>query len=228
MDQEPDVIRQQIDETRSSLTEKLETLEGQVRGTVQEARSTVEETIQNVKDSVHETVATVKRTFDLNYQVRQHPWAMFGGSVVAGYVAGTFLAPRPGHRPAWSGPTHDGHAMRPAGPRDTWSGQTARQDLSGQGSSGSGWASWFMNQFHDEIEQAKGLAVGAAVGLVRDIIKQSVPQLGPQIEQLMNNVTSKLGGQPIHQPLMESASGSSASARTEGFSSPAGQSARDM
>ena len=32
MDQEPDVIRQQIDETRSSLTEKLETLEGQVRG----------------------------------------------------------------------------------------------------------------------------------------------------------------------------------------------------
>src|SRR5437588_98198 len=86
MDQEPDVIRQDIDETRSSLTEKLETLEAEVKGTVQDAKNTVEDTIHNVKSTVHETVESVKRTFDLPYQVRQHPWPMLGGSVVAGFI----------------------------------------------------------------------------------------------------------------------------------------------
>jgi hypothetical protein len=205
MDQEPDVIRQQIDETRSSLTEKLETLEGQVRGTVQDAKSTVEDTIQNVKDSVHETVATVKRTFDLNHQVRQHPWAMFGASVLAGYLAGNYLRPMPSHRPRWQGPSHDGHrGQRPSSASESWQGLSARQDFAAGSGATSSWMNWFMNQFHDEIQQAKGLAVGAAVALARDFIKQSVPQLAPQIEELMNNVTSKLGGQPIHQPLMQS------------------------
>src|SRR5919204_42605 len=67
-----------------------------VRGTVQSAKATVEETIENVRSKVQETVQTVKRTFDLPYQVERHPWAMVGGSVLAGYLAGTFLLPRPG------------------------------------------------------------------------------------------------------------------------------------
>ena len=40
--QKPEEIRQQIEETRSSLTDKLEALEQQVTGTVQSARETVE------------------------------------------------------------------------------------------------------------------------------------------------------------------------------------------
>src|SRR5262245_5136733 len=94
MAEEPDVIRQQIDETRSSLTEKLETLEGQVRGTVREAKASVEDTIESVKASVQHSVASVKRTFDVRYQTERHPWAMVGGSVVAGFVIGSLVAGR--------------------------------------------------------------------------------------------------------------------------------------
>src|SRR5919204_269414 len=92
------LIRQQIDQTRSSLTEKLETLEQEVRGTVQSAKATVEETIENVRSTVHGTVESVKRTFDVNYQVDRHPWVMMGGSVLAGYAVGCLLTSRSARR----------------------------------------------------------------------------------------------------------------------------------
>src|SRR5436305_1512 len=84
-------IRQDIEQTRESLTEKLEVLEYEVKetiadakdtvtGTIETAKQTVEDITSNVKETVQDTVATVKRTFDLPYQVNQHPWGMIGGS----------------------------------------------------------------------------------------------------------------------------------------------------
>src|SRR5205085_2031149 len=58
-------------------------------------------------------------------------------------------------------------------------------------------------QFHGEIEKAKELAIGAAVGVVRDIAKQALPKLAPQIDEIMNSATTKMGGEPIHQTLVE-------------------------
>jgi len=57
-----DVIRKQMEETRTSLTEKLETLENKVVGTVQEATSMVSNTVEAVKETVQETVASVQST----------------------------------------------------------------------------------------------------------------------------------------------------------------------
>ena len=58
--------RQDIEDTRSALTEKREILE----------------------DRVQETVDGVKHTFDLHYQVKQRPWLMVGGSLLVGYTLG--------------------------------------------------------------------------------------------------------------------------------------------
>ncbi len=58
--------RQDIDDTRSAMTEKLEMLE----------------------ERAQETVDAVKHTFDLNYQVKQRPWVMFGASLLVGYMLG--------------------------------------------------------------------------------------------------------------------------------------------
>src|ERR1700730_10040165 len=123
MDQEPDVmkeepeaIRQHIDETRSSLTEKLETLESQVRGTVQGARATVEETIEAVKGTVQDTVRSVKRTFDVNYQVEQPPWTMVGCPLLAGCILGSLTGVRGGGRePRGTASTRSGlSSLRPS------------------------------------------------------------------------------------------------------------------
>jgi hypothetical protein len=83
MDPQPDLIRQQIDETRSSLTEKLETLEAEVKGGVASAREAVEQ-----------TVTTVKQTFDIRYQMDHHPWFMLGLALVSGAVAGALVGGR--------------------------------------------------------------------------------------------------------------------------------------
>src|SRR5271166_5960334 len=90
-EQNTDEMRQEIDCTRAAMADKLEALEDRVMGTVQSAQETVEDSLQLAKD----TVATVKRNFDLKYQVEQHPWMMVGGCFLAGLaVGGLFLRVR--------------------------------------------------------------------------------------------------------------------------------------
>jgi hypothetical protein len=60
MDQGSDDIRQDIESTRASLDEKLDTLETKAR-----------------------------QTFDLNHQMSERPWLMLGAAVAAGYVVGS-------------------------------------------------------------------------------------------------------------------------------------------
>jgi ElaB/YqjD/DUF883 family membrane-anchored ribosome-binding protein len=101
------VIRQQMEDTRTSLTDKLETLENKVSDTVQEATSAVSDTVASVKESIQDTVATVtdsvqdtvttvkdtlhdgvesvKSMFDIPHLVEQHPWAAVAGSIAVGF-----------------------------------------------------------------------------------------------------------------------------------------------
>ncbi len=125
MASEPDVNRlhEEIDQTRANLTEKLETLENQVMGTVQSAlgtvssarenvegtieqvTSTVQETVEQVTSTVQETVEQVKKTFDLDYQMQARPWVLVGGSVAAGLLVGALVGreSRGVRHGAWTG-----------------------------------------------------------------------------------------------------------------------------
>jgi ElaB/YqjD/DUF883 family membrane-anchored ribosome-binding protein len=106
MDDEPEVIRQQMDETRTALADKLGRLEQQVSDTVHSAvetvesvrtaatetvesvRNSVQNTVDSVKQSVRDTVETVTDTFDLELQVDRHPWTMVAGAAAVGFVGG--------------------------------------------------------------------------------------------------------------------------------------------
>lgn len=200
MDQEPDVIREHIEETRSALTEKLETLENEVRGTVESAKSTAMETIENVKTAVQDTVDSVKRTFDLEYQVDQRPWVMIGGSVVAGYLAGSYLRSKRHAPPLPSAPAPSSPAFYPgANPRPALASESVQVTSSNgrQQTERPSWLNQFLQQFDSEIQQVKEIAIGAAMGLARDLIKEAVPQFGQQVEHLMDSATTKLGGKPV-------------------------------
>jgi len=118
MDDEPEVIRQQMEVTRNDLTQKIEALEHQVVGTVQNTTQAVTETVESVKDAVQETVcavkesvsdtvgtmketvsdtvSSVKEALDLRGYVEQYPWASFGAAVAAGFAGGLLL--EGGHR----------------------------------------------------------------------------------------------------------------------------------
>jgi ElaB/YqjD/DUF883 family membrane-anchored ribosome-binding protein len=176
-DQDTDEMRQDIDCTRSAMADKLEELEERVMGTVHSAQETVENSIQLGKD----TVATVKRTFDLGYQVEQHPWAMVGGSFLVGLGLGSLFLGGRRSRPAANRLVGN---ERPLAPRpDSMSAN--RQGIFGR--------------FDEEIDKVKGMAIGYVLGLVRDSIKDAVPQLASQIDDVMNSVTTKLGSKPVQQ-----------------------------
>jgi len=214
--EEPEVIRQQMEETRTALTEKLETLEQQMVQTVQGATAAVAETVENVKDAVQETVetvkdgvqqtvSTVKDTFDLPLQVQRHPWGMVLGAVAAGYLTGWLLegrasrrGPRPRTRPA------DYPDASPLATTSNGGIRTGRRGDEASEAQEPGWFSQLSETFGTELSKLKGLAVGTAVGVLRDAIAQAAPeQMKDDLANAFNRITTKLGGEPIQGPILE-------------------------
>jgi ElaB/YqjD/DUF883 family membrane-anchored ribosome-binding protein len=221
--QDPEVIRSQIEETRSSLTEKLETLEQEVKETVVEAKTavtetvetvkeTVENTVEAVKDTVHGTVETVKHTFDLRCHVERHPWGMMGGSLLAGFVVGSLVRPprfggmgppmrgrdRASFLRSSSAAETDGF-REPSRPAESVSRPEAAPKASERSLLSS-----LNDTFGKEINTLKSMAIGAALGLLRDAVTPSLPPtLMPRVREVFDSITTKLGGEPIQGPLLQ-------------------------
>jgi ElaB/YqjD/DUF883 family membrane-anchored ribosome-binding protein len=199
-----DVIREQMEDTRTSLSEKLETLEKQVASTVQGATSnvaetveavketvtkvtdTVQNTVDSVKESVHDSLDAVKGCFDIPALVRSHPWAMFGGSVALGFLAESLLtAPVSKHS--------EGHGMRIKTmlPPDHYSGEDQTP-----GPPPKSRISALLESFEPQIHRLKGLALGALMNSIRDkTIEAAPPHMADSLREIFNDVTTKLGGQ---------------------------------
>jgi ElaB/YqjD/DUF883 family membrane-anchored ribosome-binding protein len=200
--QGPEEIREKIDATRSDLSDKLEALEHKVRETVSDAKGAVSDTVESVKqtvdstvcavkESVHDAFDTVKDSLDVSRQVDRHPWAMLAGSIAAGFVTGRLLDKQTTGNVAMNltmayTPKGTGHHGDAAG--TAWQADTRPGLLSELG-----------DKFGSELGQLKGLAIGALMSLAREFVKDSVsPALAPELERVIDDVTSKLGGKPIH------------------------------
>lgn len=216
-DQDSAIIRSEIDDTRSAITAKLEALEDQVVGTMQSAkdsvqetietvRGTVEDTVNTVKETMADTVSSVKETFDLPLQVQRHPWAMVGGSLVAGLVFGAVIgnARRRGRMPmdrlsSYAASDRHQEEARPQVPSAAPVRHVSENYVQPEQPREPG----LFDRFHSEIEQVKGLAIGMALGVVRDVIKQNMPQVEQQVGEIMDGITTKLGGQPYRGRLLD-------------------------
>jgi len=195
MENETELIRQQMLETRSALSEKLEALQEQVLSTVEDTTRTVTQTVQTVQeavqdtvstvsDSVQGTVETVKETFDLRRQVQSHPWLLLGGAVAAGYIGGRLLNRSEAHavarHPSAFQPASSMATSRPAEPN------------------------WLDNLVGPMLKQAQDLAVAALAGVATDLVNQHAPEpLREKLNEVANNITSALGTKPIHGLLSE-------------------------
>jgi ElaB/YqjD/DUF883 family membrane-anchored ribosome-binding protein len=96
MEDQAELIRQQMQETRADLSEKLQALGGLLPSTetVTETVGSVTETAASVADNVEETVKSVQGALDLPKQVQEHPWLAVGGAVVVGYLAHGYFTAR--------------------------------------------------------------------------------------------------------------------------------------
>jgi len=207
---EPEVICQQMEETRASLADKLETLEQQVVETVRGATCAVTETVETVKEAVQETVSTVQdsvsNAFDLNHHVESHPWAMFAGSVAVGFIAGKMLPSSNGSSTFYS---NDGQPITMTRKAQRFmpesEGDGERKPYSPRSREEKSWFG-LGDTFQSEINKLKGLAVGTMLGLVRDFVSQSAPeQLRPRLQEVMDSITTKLGGETLEGPLVDTA-----------------------
>jgi hypothetical protein len=89
VDEQPEVIRSRIDQTRAQLGQKLEILEERVAAVWQTTGAIVSQTI----DSVRGAARTVSESLDLRFQVRRHPWLAISGAIAAGYLTERLLTP---------------------------------------------------------------------------------------------------------------------------------------
>lgn len=211
MENETDVTREQMDDTRASLSEKLDSLEQRVVDSVHDAANVVGQTV----DAVHETVENVKDTFDLRLQVARHPWAMVGGSIALGYMGGYLLLRHSTNQPKANGKSQAAAAVSPPMAekqngvvKDTLvqeeaSGKKPVQDAA-PAASDSSWLGGVHNRFGAEITKVKGLAIGTVLGVLRDVITQSAPDvMKAGLTDVIDGITVKLGGEPIHGPVLK-------------------------
>jgi Protein of unknown function (DUF3618) len=206
----PEVIRQQMDETRSQLAEKLEALESQVSSTVEGATSAVsetveavKETVENVTETVEETVQSVGQVFDLRLQTERHPWLVFGGSVALGCLAAQLLGRRRDEHEESAERDANRSALSSASqPKEsTWEprSEPSYQQPTHLEPSENGKKSWFW----EEVNRLKGLGVGAVMGVVRDLAARGLTgALGQRVAEEVDHLTSSLGGETIRGPLL--------------------------
>jgi ElaB/YqjD/DUF883 family membrane-anchored ribosome-binding protein len=225
---EPEVIRQQMADTRTALTDKLETLEQQVVDTVSEATSAVTDTVESVKEAVSDTVTAVKdtvqdsvqavkNTFDFPRQMSRHPWLFLGASVAVGYIGGRLLARASAYhesrqrfvRPASTRPNPAPVRAEPQQAASVPEPAAAPPPPQPQGP---GWLHTVGSHFGAEAARLRSLAIGAAAALARDSLVPSLPEeLRPKVTDLVNEFTTKLGGEVIHRPLFSQDSANGAS-----------------
>jgi len=209
MENETDVIRNQMLETRTALTEKLEALQETVVNAVQGTTDSVTETVQNVKDavedtvssvteSVQETVHTVKSTFDIGQHVENHPWAMFGGAVALGYLGGQLL-PSAGtvSRATESLARSAADAVEGMAGNLASNGGASYSGAprsSGQ-ASGPNWVSQLGEAAAPLVHKLEGLAIGTLASIVGKMALDSTPeQFKPQLREFIEQAANTLGG----------------------------------
>lgn len=205
MENEAEMIRHQMEDTRTALTEKLEALESQVVSTVKgtteavaetvdAVKETVQETVEGVKETVQETVEgvtesvsnvkeSIKETFDLTGHMERNPWATFGGCVLAGFALGYLLpsasSSKPARRETWSG---SGYPEAEPGMTDrltagvSSAASSAYDEVSSLASSALA-KGWdaLKESWGPVADQLKQMAIGTTAGLVGEMVLKSVP-----------------------------------------------------
>jgi len=221
VDDELEVIREQMEEKRASLADKIEALETQVRETVQTASDTVSSAVEGAKEvvssvtegtkdvieKVSETVDAVKEKLSVRRYVEHYPWASVGVSVAAGFCLAQLL---PAHRRT-SGDRSE--ALPPASSGGYSSGSSAASMYQSPASepprrqeSTHGALSGVMSKAAGTVG---GLALGTLMSAIKGLVTHSLPQQWQnELTRLVDDVTTQVGGKVMQgNPLEELLSG---------------------
>jgi len=210
MEDQNESILKDMEETRTSLTEKLEALETQVSEKVQPITDAVErvseaaaDIVSNVKDTVHEvtekveeTVQSVASAFNLRRHTERHPWVVFSLSATAGCILGSFLGGSSRRRAQeQEDSSHARHKHGKGGGNGSSRQSEPEKRTRGEGKQ----ESWF----EEPLRHLKGLAISTLMGAIRDLSTRAASgALGKRIAEEVDSLTTRLGAEPIHGPVL--------------------------
>jgi len=212
MDDEAEVIRTQMLETRTAMTEKFEAIEDKLSSVVQEtaesvtdAVGAVTQTVDSVKEAVQDTVKSVsgvaedavesvKEAFDIRRQVERNPWLMLGGAVAVGFAGGLLLSRvLPSISSQAAAAAAAGFVKEPIP-----ASAAAAPGTNGASQAKSDWLSELGSALEPVLHRVKSLAIGATVGVVGEMVLSSVPEaMRAQLGQVVDQLTTSLGGERI-------------------------------
>jgi ElaB/YqjD/DUF883 family membrane-anchored ribosome-binding protein len=201
MEDQNESVMKEMEETRSSLTEKLEALETKmadkvapVAEAVQRATEATAHLVEEVKEKVHavtekveNTVESVASALDVRRHYDEHPWFMLALATTAGCVLGNLTAPRR-EIPRTPPPPEPPPTPQPARPKHAKSHSN-------------GWArkkEETPSVFTEELQRLKALAIGTLMGAVREMAKRSLPEgVADRVAEEVDRFTTQLGVEPI-------------------------------
>lgn len=227
MDRKLEVIRDDMEQTRAKLADKLGELENQVRETVSSASETVNSTVEGVKDvvsTVSETVETVTSTFNISKQVQEHPWVAMGVSVATGILVGQLLGGSPRPHPERQPREEPEPSPRPQGRLSQYFGSTVKPQQESQEEKSSTAELGSLLPDLDRIGNVAlgslgGLALGGVMNVVRDLIVRGLPsEWHQELRGVVDGITRELGGKPLPPLKKKDSSGQKESSSNQGKS----------
>jgi len=188
VDNELEVIHEHMEETRSSLADKLEALENQVLRPVQ----AVSDAVTSTAETVQETIETVKHTLDIRHHVKHHPWLSMAGAVATGFVGDRLLLGRsPSTVAAASVANGVAAAMSQNGHSQTNGAKPETKEAGAESEEGGA----LLKMFHKLQQQA----VGTLMGAVKDLVLRAVPDsISKDAAHVVDDFTVRFGGKPLY------------------------------
>lgn len=168
MNETPEMIRQQMEETKSRLSDKLESLEHQVSETVQSTGSAVNATV----GAVQGVVQSISQALDVRRHINKHPWLALGGSAVLGYLAAEYLVE------STKKSEHPPETIPSAPPSaETMAHDHAEQVVESAATKAALAAAYESGRKKSSWQQLRGMAIGACIGIVQDLATRAVPKV---------------------------------------------------
>jgi len=196
-------VTEAVTNVKDAVQDTVGTVKDSVEETIVAMKGTVGDTVDAVKEGFHDTMGAVKDTFDIPHQIDQHPWPMLAGAFAIGFVTGTLLPTSRRYDAPRSKYSSNGFNRRSNSPPERSNGHTAQETpVASAKSMGESVVSKFTHLVEPEINKLKGLAIGAALGAFRDFVTKSVPpEIGEHLHHMIDDVTTKLGAEPLREPI---------------------------
>ena len=177
MNETPDMIRKEMEQTKLQLAAKLQSLEQQVSTTVHTTETAVNATIgavQTVKGAVHNTVDSVANLLDVSRHIQKHPWLVVGSAAVVGYLAAEFFTSKTSENATGTSAAPNPTTNQPAE-------QSRTTPLAHTTSNTFGHPSVIANSPWYQLRDA---AIGSLIGVVPQILSRTIPLV---VDQLVEN-----------------------------------------